>query len=306
MNKIKSAKYYYNVIPVIRLPLLIRKNFTYYSLRPLDPGSLVQVEFRSRKIHAIITERIKKNKPQKFKFKKISKMIYPGLFTQKQLDITDQIAGYYFVSRPTILNLTWGNKKAFVKSNSQYIKAQGKFKIKKKQISLIKKVLRKIENKKQVLLIEKDRINIYLYLISKILGEKKQVLFLVPDLFLIDLYFQKFSQIFGSQKISVLNKKKNPKGFFVELLQIRENKKSLIIGTRSAVLANFNNLGLIIIDEAQDHSFKQWDQNPRYCAKKIAKILADNLNIQLILGTNSPSVCDYHKFQKNKAIIKSK
>lgn len=144
---------------------------------------------------------------------------------------------------------------------------------------------------------------IYLHLAKHFLDQQKQVLILVPEISLTPQtveYFESRLQI----KAAVIHSKLSEGEKFREWNAIRENRKPLVIGSRSSIFSPFTNLALIIIDEEHEFSYKQ-DQSPRYMTHKVAeKILelsakpttADNSQqnntsqIKLVLGSATPSI----------------
>ncbi len=144
---------------------------------------------------------------------------------------------------------------------------------------------------------------IYVHLIDEQIKQGKQVLYLLPEIALT-------SQITGR----LINHFGNVAGVYhsrfsdTEKVEIRkriaekgkDNSYKLIIGVRSAIFLPFNNLGLVIVDEEQDGSYKQHDPAPRYHARDSAIILAGLHNAKTILGSASPSVESYYNAVNGK------
>ncbi len=140
---------------------------------------------------------------------------------------------------------------------------------------------------------------IYFSLMQKVLAEGKSILSLVPEISLTPQLFQRYQSHFPEVTLyhSALND--------TERLQAwnacREGKSKILLGTRSALFTSFDNLGLIIIDEEQDHSYKQEDRF-RYHARDLAILRAKFENIPIVLGSATPSVESYYKAQTGKFI----
>ena len=104
----------------------------------------------------------------------------------------------------------------------------------------------------------------------------------------------RFISRFGKEKIAVLHSKLSIGERYDEWNKIREGKANIIIGARSAIFAPIQNLGIIIIDEEHDSSYKS-ESNPRYDAKQVAKYIAKQNNCPLVLGSATPDINTYYK-----------
>ena len=139
---------------------------------------------------------------------------------------------------------------------------------------------------------------IYLQLIEKVLKNGKNAMVLVPEISLTPQIIDRFLARF-EEPIAVLHSKLSEGERFDEWTKIKENRARIVIGARSAIFAPIQNLGIIIIDEAHDGSYKS-DMQPRYNAKDLAKYIAKSNNIPLILGSATPDVADYYKAEHNE------
>lgn len=111
----------------------------------------------------------------------------------------------------------------------------------------------------------------------------------------------RFISRFGKEKIAVLHSKLSIGERYDEWNKIREGKADIIIGARSAIFAPIQNLGIIIIDEEHDSSYKS-ESSPKYDAKEVAKYIAKQNNCPLLLGSATPDVNIYHKARDLKEI----
>ena len=134
---------------------------------------------------------------------------------------------------------------------------------------------------------------IYLHLIEKVVNIGKRALILVPEISLTPQIVDRFLARFGDC-IAVLHSKLSNGERYDEWYKIKNKRAKIIIGARSAIFAPADDLGIIIIDEAHDNSYKS-DMTPRYHAKDLARYIAKQNNIPLILGSATPDVCDYYK-----------
>ena len=140
---------------------------------------------------------------------------------------------------------------------------------------------------------------IYLQLIQKVLEEGKTAILLVPEISLTPQMLDRFIARFGKEELAVLHSKLSIGERHDEWNKIRENKAKIIIGARSAIFAPVENIGIIIIDEEHDTSYKS-ESNPKYDAKEVAKYLAKENKCPLLLGSATPSITTYYKTKNYK------
>ena len=134
---------------------------------------------------------------------------------------------------------------------------------------------------------------VYLQVIERVIENGKVAMVLVPEISLTPQIVDRFLARFGNC-VAVLHSRLSDGERFDEWNKIRRGEAKIVIGARSAIFAPVKNLGIIIIDEAHDGSYKS-DMTPRYNAKDLARFIAKQNNIPLILGTATPDVCDYYK-----------
>lgn len=132
---------------------------------------------------------------------------------------------------------------------------------------------------------------IYMHLIKNILSSGKKAIVLVPEISLTTQLIDRFKSIFNDD-IAVLHSSLSDSERYDEWRKIKEAKVSLVIGTRSAIFAPLKNIGLIIIDEEHEDTYKQ-ENNPRYKAIDIALERAKYNNAKVILGSATPSLESY-------------
>ncbi len=142
---------------------------------------------------------------------------------------------------------------------------------------------------------------VYLQLIQKVLETDKKAIVLVPEISLTPQMLDRFIGRFGKEKIAVLHSKLSVGERHDEWERIKEDKAKIVIGARSAIFAPVKNLGIIIIDEEHDSSYKS-ESTPKYDAKEIAKKISKELNIPLVLGSATPDLSTYYKSKELKKI----
>lgn len=143
---------------------------------------------------------------------------------------------------------------------------------------------------------------IYVKLIKEQLERGKQVLFLLPEIALTTQLIQRLSVYFG-EYIGIYHSKFNQNErveIWNNVLADNPSKFRLIVGARSSVFLPFKNLGLIIVDEEHESSFKQYDPSPRYNARDAALVLAKLHNAKVLLGSATPAMETYFNAQSGK------
>lgn len=136
---------------------------------------------------------------------------------------------------------------------------------------------------------------IYLQAISNVLQDGKQAIVLVPEISLTPQTLERFRKRFGSQ-IAVLHSHLSLGERYDQWRKIREGKVNIVIGARSALFAPLPNLGIIIIDEEHESSYKQ-EENPKYHARAVARKRVELVGGILVLGTATPSIETYYRAQ---------
>lgn len=136
---------------------------------------------------------------------------------------------------------------------------------------------------------------VYLQLIQSAINKGKTAIVLVPEISLTPQMVDRFSARFGDC-ICVIHSKLSIGERNEQWKKVQEDKYKILIGARSAIFAPMRNLGLIIIDEEHDASYKS-DMSPRYNAKEIAKYIAKKNDIPLVLGSATPDISTYTKSQ---------
>ncbi len=138
---------------------------------------------------------------------------------------------------------------------------------------------------------------VYLQAITKVLGSGRQVLVLIPEIALTPQTVARFRDRFGAA--AALHSQIGDTERLRIWLRARDGLEPLLIGTRSAILTPFKNLGLIIVDEEHDPSFKQGD-GLRYSARDLAVKRARDLNIPLLLGSATPALETLHNARSGR------
>lgn len=142
---------------------------------------------------------------------------------------------------------------------------------------------------------------IYIELINQILQQRQQVLYLVPEIALTTQLVERLQAHFGEHVAVFHSKYSNFERIEVwnHVLE-HSSKAQVIIGARSSVLLPFKNLGLVIVDEEHEQSYKQFDPAPRYHARDTAVVLATIFKVKTLLGSATPSLESYFNAKQHK------
>lgn len=135
---------------------------------------------------------------------------------------------------------------------------------------------------------------IYIHLIRRALAEGKQVLYLLPEIALTTQITERLRSVFGDEMGVFHSKFTDAARVAVYRKQLSDSPYQLILGVRSSVFLPFDRLGLVIVDEEHEVSYKQQDPAPRYHARSAAIILAHQCGAKTLLGTATPSLESYH------------
>ena len=161
-----------------------------------------------------------------------------------------------------------------------------------------------IFNEKQTCLLfgvtSSGKTEVYIHLIQKIISEKKQVLFLVPEIALTPQLTSRLKNVFGNKLGIYHSRIKDNERTALWHKMLSEEPYEVIIGVRSSLFLPFKNLGLVIVDEEHETSYKQQEPSPRYHGRDTALMLAQIHNAKTILGSATPSVESFFNAQSGK------
>lgn len=172
------------------------------------------------------------------------------------------------------------------------------------QENALSKILQSFEKQNVTLLhgiTSSGKTEIYVKLIEEVISTGKQVLYLLPEIALTTQLVNRLQNYFGD-KVAVFHSKYSSQERVEVWNNVLDNlnKAQIILGARSSVFLPFSNLGLIIVDEEHEQSFKQFDPAPRYHARDVAIVFASFHKAKTLLGSATPSLESYHNSQHNK------
>ena len=290
----------YYELAILKSPL---QNLTYESEEIIENGSLVEVILAKRKNSNLAVVIKKVDKPD-FKCSTILS-IKDEFYSDFMLQIGDFISKYYICSMGFALSLfqTFNKNIVYENSSIEY----------KKEITLSsfqQEAKDFLDSKKQALLFAKTgagKTEIYIKTIKEILKQGKQAVFLMPEISLTPQMEKRLKEVFDSS-VAIWHSKVTAKRKKEILNKLQNGDIKLIAGARSALFLPYSNLGLIIVDEEHDNSYKS-DTTPRYNAKDLAIFIAKKFDLRLILGSATPSINSFYKipyFELDKTFYETK
>ena len=141
---------------------------------------------------------------------------------------------------------------------------------------------------------------IYIHLIRQALEQHQQVLYLLPEIALTVQIMQRLQHVFGDRLGIYHSKYSDAERVEIWQKQLSKHPYDVILGARSAVMLPFQHLGLVIVDEEHETSYKQQEPAPRYHARSVAIMLAQMFQAKTLLGTATPSLETYHNAKTGK------
>jgi len=288
--------------------LLLRSSapaLTYSSQHILEPGTVVSVPLKSTKKDAVVVRKIEKPEFDTAEIVSVSDRCY----SPEQMKIAKFIAEYYFSSFSEAISLFIPFRDKKVKSEELGVKSDG---VHRSAMPLLEKstlsnlpVLSVIQKQAYEQLLKKDKAllfgvtgsgktEIFISLMAKMMEEGKTSIFLMPEISLSPQMEKRLKVYFGDSVAmwhSKITKKKK-----VQILEgIEEGRIRIIAGARSALFTPMPNLGLIIVDEEHDDSYKA-QTRPRYHARDVAVLMGQKLGAKVVLASATPSTTSYCKY----------
>jgi len=144
--------------------------------------------------------------------------------------------------------------------------------------------------------------HLYIELIKDALAQGRQVLYLLPEITLTKQIIDRVKSELGEQ-VGIYHSRFNDNERVEIYQKVRSRKYQVVIGVRSAIFLPFENLGLIVVDEEHDHSFKQHEPAPRYNARDLAIYYGQLVNCPVVLGSATPSFESYQNALKGKYLL---
>lgn len=299
------------------LPLPIPGIFTYTvnqeQAAVVKRGIRASVQFGKRKIYTGLVVKVHDQRPKAYEVKEIAGLIdREPVVLESQIRLWEWISEYYMCTTgevfkaalPASLKPTIRSRKKAASEPS--ISRLSELNI--SQLQAFQEIKDAFAGNDVVLLhgiTSSGKTEIYIHLIQEALETGKQVLYLLPEIALTTQIISRLRAVFGSL-IAVYHSRSTDSDrvrTWNRLLQPAEETESaiqIILGVRSSVFLPFRNLGLVIIDEEHENTYKQFDPAPRYHARDTALMLARQQGASVLLGTATPSVESYHNCMTGK------
>ena len=291
----------------ILLPNIFNHPFTYESDLKLEIGDFVEVPFGKSKIVGVVWKEFEQNNGKSFKIKKIIRKLETPKLKKKTLEFLNWFAEYNIVPKGMTLKLLLCSGKAIEKIDNKFYK-DFNFKIKNNLFKLTedqKKILNEINfsnNKFNVHVLQgttgSGKTIVYFEALKSILKRKYQGLIMLPEIGLTNQFEKKFIEFFGF-KPAIWHSGVSKKNKEIIWSGIANGKIKVVIGARSSLFLPFKNLGLIVVDEEHDQSYKQ-DEGIIYNARDMAISRGSFENIPVNLITAVPSIETYENIKKKK------
>ena len=241
------------------------------------------------------------------------------LFSLEYLKLLDWVANYYYCDIQTVLN-TALPQKFFEKNVKKYRKPKkeneifkivNEEKIEHKLSIEQKKVyeeIKKVNAKTSLLhgITGSGKTGVYFKLIEDTIKKNKNVIFLAPEIALVSQLTMRTIERFGASCVAIWHSSITEAEKYETWKKLRNNEIKILFGARSAVFAPVRDLGLIIIDEEHESSYKQTMPSPRYNAKEVAKKLCELYNAKLVLGSATPSIESYYEAVNTNSLFELK
>ena len=356
-------KYYYQIIPLIRLPLIKPNDFTYHSDKIIKLGSIVKINLNNKIVRGVVISRPQTISPLKQAkrcnersdlTKPILQLVTPAQITEQQLELARLISKYYLTPLSTTLKffafkLTKSNNSKYFENLNKQIqeinedKWQKEIALTKEQKKAIKKIISQATStkstfknnspdKKNARLSTFDsklsnkvnlqpstllfgppasgKTEVVVETIKNTIRKKQQTLILIPEIFLSYQEIVRYSSKFikeADTKIAILHSQLKPSETTTIWNEVRSGRIKIVISTRMGIFLPFIKLGLIVVDEEQDISHKQWDTPPFYHTRQVVELMQKiYTKTRVLLVSSTPSLESWYKYSNasHRQIIK--
>lgn len=266
-------------------------------------GCRVIAPVKNRNIKGIVIEETEKSEGD-FKIYPIKARIdLEPICSKKEFELAKWMSKYYHSSfgEALFVSLPAGNpSKTEKKANPISAKQKPYLKLNEEQENVLKRIIESVESKnpKTFLLhgvTGSGKTEIYLQAIKKAVDTGKQAIVILPEISLTPQTIKRFAERFEG-KIAVLHSKLSPNSKYRYWQMIKKNEIKIVIGARSAIFSPANNLGIIVIDEEHETSYKS-NETPRYHARQIAFYRKEKEKATLLLGSATPSIESFYHSQ---------
>ena len=277
----------YYKISLLNSPL---DSYTYHSDKNIDIGTKVSIKLQNRVTSGVVLE-----KTQKPEFDTLEVLdVLDEYYSNKQLELAQFISSYYICSLGDALGIMVAfNSFSEATNNISNEKKESSIELSKKQEDALEFLK---QNKISLLFGDtgSGKTEIYMKYFEDIIKQNKRCIFLMPEISLTPQMEERLKKHFD-EDIVMYHSKLTPKNKKEALEKIRDGRAKIIAGPRSALFLPVKDIGLIVVDEEHDDSYKS-SSRPRYSARDISIYMGQLYNAHVVLGSATPSLTSYTKF----------
>lgn len=265
------------------------------AIRLMIPVGIMKGLTNKKKSVVCIAKKPKDDEIKKDKYKKVYDFIVEnnGIYTKGYLTKNKGLS-LYCINKLIEKGILKVEEQVVFRYNTRKYKNEVNNVLTDEQKSAINKILN--ERKLKYLLkgvTGSGKTEVYMRLVSEMLNNDKGAIVLVPEIALTPQMIEKFKGRFGTN-VALFHSRLSDGERFDEWYRVKEGKAKLVIGARSALFLPVMNLGLIIIDEEHENTYKS-EHNPKYHAREVSEFICELKNCKLIMGSATPSIESYYK-----------
>jgi len=305
----KAEKFIIDIVPLTRIPLTRNQSFSYLHNTKLPAGTLVSIPLFRRKVEGIVLgSRDDFKRHGGIELKNVEKVIEENFLTENQIKLAQFISQYYISPLGIVLKgfVPKRTRARNLKLATRSPKTRKKINLTTEQQNVVNKIVSSFELQVSRFLLfgpaASGKTEVYIHSMLEIRKKdpKAQFLVLVPEKTLTPQAVERYGQYFKPEEIALLSSSITRGQFYENWRRVKSGEVKIIIATRIGVCAPFSNLRLVVIDEEQDMSYKQWDMNPRYDARTVAEKLGELYGCSIVRGSATSSIESYYRADKKE------
>ena len=270
------------------------------AIRTIIPVGLMRGLKNKQKIVICYVKALSEKFQVKENYKKLSEFIleHNGEFTKTELH-KEYGFSIYIINKLIEEGFLEAQEKVVYRYNNRFYKEEEKNILNEEQLEAFNTI---INSEKKGFLLKgvtgSGKTEVYMNLVSEVLKAGKSAIMLVPEIALTPQMIERFKGRFG-RNVSLFHSRLSPGERYDEWFRIKRGEVSLVVGARSAIFLPIHDLGLIIVDEEHENTYKS-DHNPKYSTRDVAKFLSEIKNCKYILGSATPSIESYYDAEIGK------
>ena len=265
------------------------------AIRLMIPAGIMRGSTNKKKSVICINGELTEELAGKDNYKKLYEYVLEnnGLYTKAELT-KDKVFSLYSLNKLIEKNILVSQEKLVFRYNTRQYEYEEKKNLTMEQDCCVKSILRGYDSKYLLKGVTgSGKTEVYMRLVENVLSLGKSAVVLVPEIALTPQMIERFKGRFG-EDVALFHSKLNDGERYDEWYRVKEGKARLVIGARSALFLPFVNLGLIIIDEEHENTYKS-EQNPKYHTREVSEYLCEIKGCKLVLGSATPSIESYNK-----------